>query len=191
MNNQNTKYICVGKIVNTHGLKGEAKIYPYLNPKEDFENLENIIVEPKIATNNTKNSQQSIEFEQQLETQGRRLQIVNIRYKKNMILARFDGVDTIEEVEGMKDRSIYALKDDVAEEDGFFYSDIIGFDVVDEKLGKLGKISDVTQGVAHDIFTVLKSDGKSFMIPSVKEFVKDIDDENQVISVCIIDGMME
>ncbi len=197
MSVENTKYICVGKIVNTHGLKGEVKIYPYLNPKEDFDCIKSLIVDYKadidVRSSRINDNTLSVKAlsDKRLEESGHKLDIISTRYQKNMVLARFDGLNRIEDVEGFKNHLVYVLKDEIAEDDGFFYSDIIGFDVVDERLGKIGVISDVTQGAAQDIFSVEKDDGKSFMIPSVKEFIKDIDIDGRKIVVALIDGMME
>ncbi len=185
---EDTKYICVGKIVNTHGLKGEVKIYPYLNPKEDFDFIESLTISHNADISREYKNTVS---DDELKQKGKVVEIERIRYQKNMVLACFAGFNKIEDVEIMKNHLVFALKGEIAEEDGYFYSDIIGFDVIDNNLGKIGAIVDVNQGVAQDIIIVDLGNDKSCMIPSVKEFVKQIDNDNRKIMVELIEGMIE
>ncbi len=120
MKSKNSKYICVGKIVNTHGLKGEVKLYPYLNEKEDYNSISTLIMGATI--HNNKNKTIDIDDNELLKN-GKKLDVSSIRWQKNMILLTFENINKIEDAEVLKNHLVYALKDDIDDEDGFFYSD--------------------------------------------------------------------
>lgn len=169
------KYICVGKIVNTQGLKGHVKIYPYTSRKEDFKPLKYLWVQKPYS-------------EEKVE-----LTIDSKRYHKNLVIMSFKGFGTIEDVESYKDCLVYAKKQDLydGDKDSFFYSDILGFQVVDEKKGCVGVLEEITQGAVQDIFSIKTKKGNVFFVPCVKAFVKSFDMDKHIVHVSLIEGMME
>ncbi len=181
---ENNNYICVGKIVNTHGLNGEIKLYPYLNDMDDYKKINTVI----LASNEDGKSIQNNDI----------FNILKMRYQKNMILMTVENIDNIEDAQRIKNYFVYAKKEDIEEEDGFFYSDVIGFLVVDKNLGVVGTVLEVYSGAAQDIFIIQKNNdnnvnsaNKTFMIPSVKQFIKSFDWDNKIVNVELIDGMLE
>lgn len=165
------EYFEIGKIANTHGLKGELRVYPYTDERESFEEFDGIY----------------IEGEQGL------FEIESIRYVKNMVLVKLKGYDDINEVLRWKDKAIYMNKDAYGEldEDTNFVVDLIGLKVVDEKRGFIGTVKDVLQNRAQDLYVVSLLDGREAFIPGVKAFIKKVDLKTGTIDVTLIDGLIE
>ena len=120
--------ITIGKIVNAVGLKGEVRIYSYSDRKERFEELESLILTGKNG--------------------DRTYQVENIRYQKNMVIAKLAGVDDRNGAEALKDHDVNITESQLPdlEEDTFFIKDLIGCSVADEAGGRVfGVIEDVIQ----------------------------------------------
>lgn len=166
--------IKIGKIVNAVALRGEVKIYNYSDYKERFEELDSIII------SNIKNTK---EYE-----------IENIRYQKNMVIAKLKGIDDRTAAEGLKDYGVYITEEDLRElpEDTFYIRDLIGCSVIDVKTGRtMGIIGDVLQNSAQDIYQVELQKGGQALIPAVEQFVKTVDVENKRVEIELIPGLIE
>ena len=162
----------IGKIVNTQGLKGDVRVYPSTDYKERFEELEYLYIEGE---------------------GNKKFNIVKVRYKKNLAIVKFEGLNHINDVEKYKNFEVYTEKLDQGEleEDRFYVEDLLGMKVVDEKRGYLGKLIDIIQNPAHDIYLVKLESGRDVMIPAVAEFIKDTDLESGIIHVTLIEGLIE
>ena len=160
--------IKIGKIANTHALKGEVKIYPYINIKEDFEDFDFLYFE---------DVEDSFEVER-------------IRYFKNMVIVKFKGIDNINDIEKYKGKLVFVDKENM-DEDSIYIEDLIGMDVIDEKLGKIGVLKSYITKPKQDVLIVQSiEDDKEIMIPDVEEFVLEINAEENKIIVRVIEGMI-
>lgn len=162
--------IRIGKIVNTQGLKGDVRIYPDTDYVERFEELDYLYI----------------------ENESEPFEINSVRYKKNLAIVKFKGLNHINDVEKYKNRIVYTekLDYDELEEDRYYVEDLIGMKVVDSNKGEIGELVDILQNPAHDIY-VVKINGKDTLIPAVSEFIKDVDLENKIINVTLIEGLIE
>lgn len=163
-------YFKVGQIVNTHGLRGEVKVYPYTEEKEVYEAYEELLIEDMAEP----------------------LEIESIRYVKNMVLVKFAGLDDINVIEHLVQKNVFVPRDiyELPDEDTFFVVDLIGLEVVDEIHGPLGVLADILQNTAQDIYVVRRPLGEDILIPAVKAFVKKVDMEEKRITVTLIEGMI-
>lgn len=102
------EYLEVGKIVNTSGLKGLLKVSPLTDDITRFEDLETIYIQK---------AKELIEFK-----------IQDVKYNKNMVLLKLEGIDDITEAEKYKNCYIKINREDAVEleEDSYFIVDIIG-----------------------------------------------------------------
>ena len=100
----------IGQIVNTQGLKGEVRVYPYVDDINRFDELENFYLD--------KNFNQEFEVER-------------VRYKGNMVIMKIKGVDSVEMAERLKTKNLYVSRENSVDldEDEFFIADLIGLDV--------------------------------------------------------------
>lgn len=161
--------IIIGKIVNAVGLKGEVKVYNYSDSLERYLRIEKILVGDKFFP------------------------IENVRAQKNMVILKLMGIDDRNGAEAMKGMDVAITEQDLEElpRDTFYIRDLINMDVVDRESGKLlGHIINVLQNTAQDIYEVETSEGKTFMVPAVKEFVKGIDLVDKKVYVSLIEGML-
>lgn len=160
--------IKVGKIVNAVGLKGEVKVYNYSDSSEIYEITPEMYVGSEL------------------------LQIENVRLQKNMVILKLEGINDRNAAEAAKDRDIFITEDDLPElEEGEYYvRDLIGM-TVEEDGNVLGKVTDVLQNTAQDVFEVERKNGKQLLIPRVDEFVLDIDLDTRKIKVKLPDGLLE
>lgn len=158
--------IRIGTIVNTQGLKGDVRIYPDTDYRERFEELEYLHVEGL----------------------DEKFYIEKVRYKKNLAIIKFKGLDHINDVEKYMNLIVYTEKLDL--EDRVYVKDIIGMKLIDHLKGEIGVLIDVIQNPAHDLYLVKTTDGRDVLIPVVDEFVKEIDMEKRIINVTLIEGLV-
>ena len=162
--------ISVGKISGTHHLMGTLKV------SSNFEDL-SILVGSKVIIKNTSGM-------------SKILTVTNIKKLSPKRLA-FDFEEVTNKTEGiaLSGYSIYVRKDILGlEEDEYYASDIIGMAAVTVEGEKLGEIADVMETAGHDIYIIGKGK-EEIMVPSVEEFVKDIDFEKRVVTFDLIEGM--
>lgn len=161
------EYIEFGKIVNTHGIKGEVKIYSYTDNPSNILNLKKVYIE-------------NVEY-----------QVERIRLASNMFILKLKGIDRIEDTVSIKNKEIYreVLKKEKESLEEFFVRDLIGLDVVDEEENKIGILSDVINTGANDIYIVKKEDAKELLLPAIKQVIKNIDIKNKKIVVKIMEGL--
>ncbi|HBP25410.1 MAG TPA: ribosome maturation factor RimM [Acholeplasmatales bacterium] len=167
------KYIEIGKIIGTHGIKGEVKIFP----DTDFR-----------SERFQKNNRLYLKF------QDRMMPIVidSSREFKNVQLVAFNKIKDINEVQKYLGCPVYVDRDSLGElpENEFYYDDLIGMNAVTvqgEPIGIVVDLVDVPQGV---IMTIRKADGKTAMVPFVDEFVKAVRFEEKIIVIAPIEGLL-
>lgn len=166
-------YIEIGKIQNTHGIKGELKIESYSDFTELRYAVGNIIY---------------IDFEGKLVP----VKINSYRIHKNKVLVTLDGYGNINLVEKFKNHIVYMKDEDRQElDDGEFYIDeLIDMEVVDEDHNKVGVVIDVepTNGAQNNL-RIEKEDGKTFLLPYVDAFIIEIDEEKNQIVANMVEGL--
>lgn len=161
----------VGKIVNTHGLRGEVKVVPWTDYPEVFEDIEYVYVERRG------------EYE--------RLDVAGIKYQKGNIIVRFPQIKDINEAEKYKNQVLYAEREALGElPDGVYYiADLIGSEVVRENGEVIGTIADVINTGSNDIYDVKRKGQKNLLIPVIDEVVLNVDIENKKITVRMMEGL--
>lgn len=158
--------IKVGEILTTHGIKGELKIKA--TGKENFNRDINYFI-------------------------GNDYDIVkvnSVKYHKGFYLVQFKNLEDINKVLKYKSQFIYIDEKDLInlESDEYYIKDLIGLDVYDTNGLFIGKLTDILEYSANDVY-IVKTDNQEIMIPAVEEFIKDIDIDNKKIVVKIIEGM--
>lgn len=164
------KYLECGKIINTHGVKGAVKIESWCDSPEVLCSLEKIYYLKK---------------EEYIP-----LKLIKASVHKGCALVYFEGIDTMEAAQLLKNRVVYADRDDIEiGDDRVFVADIIGLEVFDERSGeRLGVLADVIESPASDIFSVKTASGE-VLVPAVDEFIGHIDESG--VYLCPISGMFD
>ncbi len=165
------KYIEAGKIVGTHGVRGEMRVDPWCDSAGFLCRFKKLYLDAS-------------------GTQA--IVVTSARPHGNICLIKADAVDSIEQAEALRGRSLYIDRSDCRLEKGrYFISDIIGCEVVSASGGEtLGTVCDVSNTGANDIWHI-KRDGKVFLVPNNPEFVKSVDIENKKIVYSPIKGMFD
>ena len=158
----------IGKIVNTHGLKGHIKVEPWCDGIETFEYLSRVFV---------KNMSYKIE---------------SVKVQKNLFLLKLEGLNSVEEAEKLKNTVLYAQEDEMPPlpEGVYYIKDIIGLDVYDDEK-YIGKISDWIETGANNVYVIQRKEGKDILIPAIDSVIKHVDIENNKMYVNMLEGLME
>ena len=166
------KYLQIGKIVNTHGFRGDVKAQSWCDFPE-------VMTELDVIYRKTKDGYSP-------------LTVQKASVHKGMVLLKFAGIDDFDKANALREEVIYADRDHIVrEDDSFFIADLIGLMVIDfdDNNNVYGVLKDVTQYGIHDIYTV-KTEKGEVLIPAVKEFVKKISLEEGIF-VKPIEGMFD
>jgi len=165
----------VGKIVNTHGIRGEVRVNSYTDFPEE-----------RYAVGNTldlfmPDSEKSI-----------KLTIASHRKHKNFELLTFEHHPNMVDVEKYRDGMFKVSEKHLSElEDGeFYYHEIIGCTVVTTEGLDIGKVTDILETGAKDVWTITPEKGKPHYIPYIEEFVKEIDIDAKRIIIQPIEGLL-
>lgn len=159
--------IQVGKIINTHGLKGELKVLPLTDDPKRFEDIEKIYINNK------------------------EYRIKRVWFKKNFPIITIENYYNINDVLKFKNEYIYISSDDAVEleEDTYFIFQIKGLNVFTVEGKEIGVVKDVLTPGANDVY-VVKGAEKDYMIPAVKEFIKEINIDEKKIIIEPIEGLL-
>ena len=163
----------VGVINNTHGLKGEVKVFPTTDDTARFKKLKECFVKKKDGITE--------------------LKCTSCRFFKNLVILKFEGLDRIEDVEPLKGLDLYVTRDNAVplKEGEYYIADILGADVVDDEGNHIGKLSDVLKTGANDVYDVTMDNGKQLLLPVIPDCVLNRDIENRVITVHMMKGLTD
>lgn len=161
----------VGKVTNTHGLRGDMKIYPHTDYPERFGEIQYIY----------------------FEGDEKKYDIEKVKYHKSIPIIKLKGIDSIEEAEKYREKELFIDEQNTRtlEEDEYMVSDLIGLVASLEDGTILGRVVNVLPYSANDIYVVESEDEKEYLIPARKEFVPVVDIKNGIMVVRPIKGMIE
>ena len=165
--------ISIAKILNFHGIKGEAKV-GFTKGKE------NQIQSLKIVKKKKNNS-------------FKKLNVQSVRFHKHFAIIKFKEFVTVNDVEEFKGCDLYLTKEEVEEnlaQDEYLINDLINMDVYDEDGCLLGSVAAVGENLANDILSVRDNNGKEHLVPFVKEIVPVVDLINKRIVINNIEGLI-
>ena len=163
----------VGVISSTHGVRGEVKVYPTTDDVNRFKKLKTVILD-------TGREQMTLSIE-------------SVKFFKNMVILKFDGVDTMNEVEGWRQKDLLITRDQAIplEEDEFFITDLIGLNVVTDEGETLGTLTDVMETGANDVYCVKTPEGKELLLPAIRDCILDVDLDKEEMLVHVLPGLLD
>jgi 16S rRNA processing protein rimM len=164
------QYLEAGKIVTTHGIRGEVKIMPYTDYPELLCEFDRLFL--------GKNHEE--------------ITIERSRVFKNMIIAKLKGYDTPEAAEKLRNKILYMHRDDLElDENTYFIQDLIGIEVSDADSGFVyGKITDVMQTGANDVYVIQGKD-REYLVPAIPEVVISTDIDENTMTIRPLEGLFE
>ncbi len=160
-------FLKAGSVVNTHGIRGEIRVYPLCDSAEFLTELDGIYID------------------------GNYYEIVGGRVHKNLAMLKLDGINSINDAEKLIGKEVMIDKDEVELEEGrYFIEDIKGMTVVDIDSGiTYGKVVNVIQTGANDVYEVQGE--KLLLVPKIDDVVKEINLEDGIISIRPLEGLFE
>jgi 16S rRNA processing protein RimM len=167
------KFLQVGKIVNTHGVKGEVKVIPLTDDPQRFEKL-------KWVYSGEDQSKQVFDIE-------------SVKYFKNTVIVKFKGISDRDSAEKLKNTYIYVDRENAVKlpENSYFICDLIDMEVQDENGGVLGTIKDVIKTGSNDVYIVKSENNKEILVPALRSVVKSVSLEDRRMVVSLPEGLIE
>ncbi len=153
--------IAVARIASPFGVRGEVKLQPLTDFPHRFESTECLFL-----------------------VDGTKLVLESARVQKNMVLAKFKGMDTPEAWLPFRRQELYVTEDElVSLPDGQYYIyQLIGLAVVDDSGASLGTLIDVLQTGSNDVYVIQSNAGQELLIPAIDRYVRLIDlNERRVV----------
>ena len=167
-----TKYLEIGQIVNTFGIKGMVKVMPFTENIERFSKMKTVYVKNK--------------------KENKKYEIEEVKYHKNIVLIKFKGIENPEQADLL--RQSYLLVDRADEEpleEGTYYIvDMIGLEVYTDEGELLGILEDIFNTGSNDIYVVKNELGKQILLPSIPDVIKKIDMPNKKVIVHLLPGLV-
>lgn len=163
----------VGAITQTHGIKGEVKVFPTTDDVRRFKRLKETILD----TGKEKIT----------------LEIEGVKFFKQFVILKFKGIDDINAVEKYKGKNLYVTRANAVKlkKDEYFIADLVGLCVKDENHTLLGKLTNVIETGANDVYEVSMTDGREVLIPAIKECILEVNVEEGYMTVHLLDGLLD
>ena len=155
------QYLQAGQIVTTHGIRGEMKVLPWADGPEFLCDFSRVRID------------------------GREYKIESCRVQKTCNLVKIQGIDTMEDAQKMRGKTLEVYRCD-APEDLIFVAELIGTKVLCEGR-QIGVITDVLDYPANKVY-VVRGD-QEYMIPAVKQFILSTDMDKGEMQVKLLEGM--
>ncbi len=165
------QYLEIGKVNNTHGLKGEVKMLMWCDGIDYIKQLQTLY----------------------LDDDGKEsITLLSARQQKNVAILKFAEITTIEAANELKNKILYCNRDDAEiDENSHYLADIIGCTVIDVDTDEeYGEIVDVLNYGASDIYDV-NTQAKHILIPAIDDIVKEIDTENRAVYIKPMKGLFD
>ncbi|MBP3476724.1 MAG: ribosome maturation factor RimM [Lachnospiraceae bacterium] len=163
----------VGVITQTHGIRGEVKVFPTTDDAARFKKLKEVI----------------------LDTGKERLnmEIESVKFFKQYVIIKFKGYDSINDVEKYKTGKLLVTREKAVKltKNEYFIADLIGLQVVTDEGEPFGVLKDVLTTGANDVYVVTRPDQSEVLLPAIRECIRNIDMEQGSMTVHIMDGLLD
>lgn len=163
-------FLQVGAITSTHGLNGEVKVFPTTDDPKRYSRLKEVWLDT-----------------------GREklvLKVERVKYFKQFVIVKFQGLDHIEDVEKYVKKNLYVTRENAVklQKNEYFIADLIGLTVIDEQEHSLGTLTDVLSTGANDVYIVTR-DGQELLIPAIRQCILDVNLKAGVMRVHLLEGL--
>ena len=162
----------VGAVTSTHGLAGEVKVFPTTDDVKRFKKLKHVLLDT-----------------------GKELlplEIIQVKFFKQMVILKFKGYDKIEDVMGFKGKNLFVTRENAVKlkKNEYFIADLIGMKVVLEDGSSFGTLTDVMETGANDVYVVENGEGEEILLPAIRECILDVDVEKNVMTIHLMKGLI-
>ncbi|NJO02439.1 MAG: 16S rRNA processing protein RimM [Bacteroidia bacterium] len=162
----------LGHIIKAKGLKGELVLYLDVDDPEEYEDMESVFVEI--------NDTMVPYFINQIRLEGKRATV------------QFDEVTDVETAKLLIGAKLFLSLDNLPPlgQNQFYYHEVVGYHIVDQQLGLLGKITGIYDSGTQDLIA-MDYEGKEVLIPLVDDFIRGVDHERRELTVNLPDGLLD
>ena len=162
----------VGVITQTHGVRGEVKVFPTTDDVNRFKKLKQVILDTGKET--------------------MPLEIQSVKFFKQFVILKFKGIDNINDIEKYKRCSLYVTREHAVplEEDEYFIADMIGMEVCTEDGNQFGTLKDVIETGANDVYVIESAEHGEVLVPAIKECIRSVDIEKGQMMIHLMDGLI-
>lgn len=169
---QKDDYLQVGVITTTHGIRGEVKVFPTTDDPARFEELKQVMLDTGRAL--------------------LPLEIQNVKYFKQYVILKFKGIDNINDIEKYTKCPLLVSREDAVEleEDEYFMADMIGMNVYTDEGEEFGKLTDIMETGANDVYVISTESHGEVLIPAIKDCILDINTEEHKMIIHLINGLI-
>lgn len=167
------EYLEIGKIVSTHGIKGEVRVDPWCDGPAFFKRFKTLYFD---------------------KDGNRSIKVLSCRPHGNIVILMLDGINSVEQAASLRNRILYMNRDDAHLPEGhYFIQDLIGCKVIDadDESVTYGVLSDVSETGANDVWHVKSKDGKEYLLPAIPPVVIDTDVETGVVKIRPLRGIFD
>ena len=165
-------YLETGKIVGTHGIKGELRVEPWCDSPAFLTQFETLYAKNGATV----------------------LKVNSARVLKNIVLMQLNGVTTVEQADKLRGTVLYINRNDVTLPEGrYFISDLLGLRVCDADNAEIcyGNITDVLKTGANDIYQVTDDAQKCYLIPVIDDVVIETDLTAGIVRIRPMKGIFD
>ena len=167
------QFFQVGVISSTHGVHGEVKVYPTTDDPKRFLKLKEVLLDtPKGYMP---------------------LKVEKVRFFKQMVIVKFGGYDTIESIQMYRQKGLFVPREQAVPlaEDEYYVADLLGMDVYLEDGELFGKVKDVMQSAANDVYIIRSLVHGEVLLPAIADCVKEVSVEDNRMVIHLLDGLVE
>lgn len=166
------QYLEAGRIVGTHGVKGELRLEPWCDSAEFLKPIQTLYWD--------KQGTQSVK-------------VLASRPHKTLLLLTLEGVESATQGDTLRGKVLYLNRKDFKLPQGsFFIQDIIGLSVIDADTGiRYGKLTDVLRTGANDVYQVTADDKKEYLVPAIASVIVTTDVESGTMMIRPMKGIFD
>ena len=163
----------IGVITRPHGVHGEVKVFPMTDDVKRFKKLKKTLVENGAA--------------------HEELMCISAKFFKQFVILKFEDHDTVESVEKYRGKGLFVTRADAVKpgKDEYFIADLIGIEAEDDEGMIKGRITNVIQTGANDVYEILCEDGKELLVPAIRECILSVDIKAGKMIIHLLDGLMD
>jgi len=165
------KMFQVGVITTPHGVHGEVKVFPTTDDARRFKKLKQVLIDD-----------------------GKRsLEIESVKFFKQFAILKFKDIDTMDDAQKLRQKSLMIERKDAVklQKDEYFKADLLGMDIYDEEEKQIGTLTNILETGANDVYEIELTDGRSFLLPAIKQCVLEVRPEENYMRIHILEGLLE
>lgn len=165
-------FLEIGKIVGTHGVRGEMRVQPWCDDGAFFKRFSALYFDNKGEKG---------------------MKVISARPHGNVVILKLDGVESMEAAEALRNTVLYMDRKEANLSEGtWFIQDLIGCDVIDVDSGRnYGKIFDVSETGANDVWHIKGEDGEEYLLPAIPPVVIETNVEEGCVKIRPLKGIFD